>query len=248
MPKFLETSYEMLERHPACSVSLVSRYEGILREDRTPKFEQWGFYQGEWALGLSSDMLFWENIRNMFFTGAVMCKREEFERLGGFYDNKRTVCGEDQYLWLQFAVNCKIFLICKPLVWYHSEASGLACRFRDAGIVQPYLLDPDPIRRNCPSENRALLEDLLINWAFSRATLMCECQDAESARQICRIFPKMKQSVWKYAKLKVKMRFPWAYRIFRHVKVNSLVARKKIDQHNINLLGVRKAKYSQDSS
>jgi len=215
LPDFLRVSMESLENHPECTVSIVSRYQDLLRKDITPQLRKSGIQPGIWSLHENTSVASYEKIHPPFFTGAIMCKREDFERLGGFYDKKRTLCGEDTYLWLQFAMNFKVFVILEPLVWYHSEASELGHCWADAGVVQPQYSDPGLIRRNCPQVHRFLLEELLTAQALRRASQLCERQDVDTARQICLAFPAMKQSLWKYSMLRMGMACPKVYRMFR---------------------------------
>lgn len=215
---FLRLSIEAIETHPQCSLSVTSRYEGPLREDITPRFIGWGHHTGEWFLNEYSDLAELERVRNMFLTSAIMCRRHTFERFGGFYDRMQTVCGEDTYLWLQLLFNCGVFRILQPLVWYHSDASELGHRQFDAGVLQPYFSDPALIRKNCPNEHRPLLERFLCKCAFRRAVELCERQDVATAAYLCHAFPMMRRSVWKYAKLRMKISFPKLYQAFRHAK------------------------------
>lgn len=231
LPDFLRVSMEALGRHPECTVSVASRYEGHLREDMTLRLTKWGHHTGEWFLSESSDLAELEKAPwVMFWTGAIMCRRHTFERLGGFYDRTRTVCGEDKYLWIQLLFNCRVFRILQPLVWYHSEASDLGHRWRDAGVLQPYFSDPVLIRKNCPNEHRALLEKLLCKLAFQRAANLCERQDVATAAYLCHAFPMMRRSFWKYAELRMMISFPKSYRAFRHAKaIVRAVARRGLD-------------------
>jgi glycosyltransferase involved in cell wall biosynthesis len=220
LPGFLRVSIEALENHPECTVSVTSRYLGHLREDTTARLKERGLSTGVWFLREGSDVASLEQVRAPFWTGAVLCRRDVFEKCGGFYDRVRVICGEDTYLWLQLIVNCGIFMILQPLVWYHCEASDLGHRWKDAGVLQPCYFDPEPIRRNCPEPHRRLLEELLTAWAFRRATQLCERQDVGSASQICRVFPRMKRSPWKYAKLRMKMSCPTLCRMLRRARVS----------------------------
>jgi len=218
LPDFLRVSVDALENHPECTVSVTSRYNGRLREDITPALREAGLRTGVWFLREDSGLASFEQARVPLYTSAVLCRRDVLEKFGGFYDRVKVICGEDTYLWLQLLVNCRIFVLLRPLVWYHSEASELGCRMEDAGVLQPYYRDPELIRKNCPEVHRCLLEEFLTARAFDRASELCERQDVGLAREICRVFLRMKRSPWKYAKLRMKMTFPKLYRAFRKVK------------------------------
>ncbi len=221
LPDFLRVSMEALEGHPECAVSVTSRFKGHPREDVTDRLRAYGLKTGAWFLHENHSLASLKHARAMFSTGAVVCRRDVFVNCGGFYDRTRTISGEDTYLWLQFLANCGIFMILRPLVWYHSEASELGCRWADAGVVQPYLSDPESIRKNCPPVHRRLLEELLTGLAFCRASALCERGDVESARKICRMFPLMKRSLWRYTRLRMRMDCPRLYRLLRHARMTS---------------------------
>jgi GT2 family glycosyltransferase len=186
LPEFLRVSIESLEMHPQCSVAVTSRYEGPLRTDMTPVHMRRGLRAGEWSLSQDACDAALRRRGPMLWTGAVVCRRTAFERLGGFYDKNHALIGEDAYLWIQLALNCRIFAILRPLVWYHTEVSDLGWRWKDAGFLHPQLSDPELIRRNCPPEYRRLLEEYLVWRAFQRVADLCACEDVAAAAQLDR--------------------------------------------------------------
>jgi len=219
LPDFLRVSMEALERHPECTVSVSSRYEGHLRKDITPGLKEYGLRTGVWFLREGSGVTSLEQSQAAFFTSAVVCRHDVFERYGGFYDQTRVVCGEDTYLWLQLVVNCRIFMILRPLVWYHYEASALGHCWNKAGVLQPYYSDPEPIRKNCPREHRPVLDEYLTRCAARRVSELCLHRDGNTAKQVLDAFPSLRRPLWRYAKLRMKVYCPWAYQIFRCIHV-----------------------------
>jgi hypothetical protein len=176
-------------------------------------------------LSADADVAALECGRAPFMMGAVVCRRDVFERFGGFYDRARVTCGEDTYLWLQLLVNCKIFMILEPLAWYHHEASELGHRWTKAGVLQPYYADCEPIRQNCPPEHRCVLEACLMKNAVRRVSELCRDRDAKTAKEVLAAFPALKRAPWAYAKLRMKVLFPAIYRLLWNTR--ALVAAGK---------------------
>jgi len=227
LPDFLKVSIESLESNPECEVSVTSRYNGHRRQDITPKLRKWGHRSGVWSLPENMTAESFPKTSPSLWTGAIICRRAIFERLGGFYDKDRVVCGEDDYLWLQFAVNCKIFVILQPLTWYHTEAGVLGDLGKGPKELAPFFYDRALMIKNCPKQHRPLLEGYLENCAINRASDFCQFGNIEAARQICRAFPSMKQWPWKYLKLRMKMMCPRIYCIFRQLKKKFTVAKPR---------------------
>ncbi len=216
LPDFLNVSLESLEAHPPCSVSVTSRWWGASRTDLTPALVRRGVKAGAWEITASEGVTQLETGRAMFCMGAFVCKRDVFQRLGGFYDAARAVYGEDTYLWLQLLTNCRFHTILQPLVWIHSEASALGRRFGEAGILPPYFSDPDRLRRNCPVEYRELLEQFLAARALQKAADLSAQGDFATAQWLCEAFPAMRRAVCRYAFLRMMMRLPGSCRVLRH--------------------------------
>ncbi len=96
-----------------------------------------------------------------------------FRRLGGFYDRTRAVYAEDAWLWVQVLLNYSVLIrLSPPLVKFHREASELSANLRGARPVEPFLLYPDAIRQNCPSEAASLLDAFLAIRAFKTACML----------------------------------------------------------------------------
>ena len=218
LPDFLRVSMEALDAHPQCEVSVTSRYEGPARKDVTHVYVRRGVRAGTWSLSQCvGDTDPWRRWP-MWYMGAVVCNRTAFEKLGGFYEKNRALVGEDTYLWIQLSLNCRVFVILSPLVWYHTEASDLGWHWRDAPFQHPQLSDPETIRRNCPNEYRHLLENRLAQTAFRGVAGLCERQDLAKAVSLLRAYPAIRRSVWNRVRLGIMMRFPKAYRMFRRTK------------------------------
>lgn len=228
LPDFLRMSIEALANHPECMVSVTSHYEGPSRNDLTPFFSRSGLCTGVWLLSADADAEDLERGRSVFMMGAVVCQRHVFERYGGFYDRKRVICGEDTYLWLQLLVNCKIFMILQPLVWYHHEASVLGRRWTKAGVLQPYYSAYGLLRKNCPREHQHILDEHLARCAARRVSELCRHRDAATAKQVLAAFPSLRHTPWLHAKLRMMTMFPYAYCLLRTTRALTAVGKERV--------------------
>jgi GT2 family glycosyltransferase len=229
LPDFLRVSLDALETHPECEVSVASRFEGPSRTDVTPGLGDLGLRTGMWSLPPHADVAALTRGRAPFCIGAVVCRRDIFEKYGGFYDRTRVVCGEDTYLWLQLLVNCKIFMILRPLAWYHCEASDLGRRMTKPGVLQPYYSDPEGIRRNCPREHRSVLDEYLTTSAARRVSELCLHRDTKTAKELLDAFSALRHPASRYAGLRMKLLFPGIYRTLWQARA-ALGGRSKLRQ------------------
>lgn len=220
LPDFLKVSVNALDTHPQCSVSVTSRYEGFPPKDGTRAFRRRGMSEGEWSLAETPSVTSLRRELSVFSTGAVVVRRDVFQRAGGFYDKNHMAVGEDRYLWIQFLLRCRVFRLLKPLVWYHTESSELCWQGSEGGILQPYFTDVERLRNNCPDEYIHLLNAFLVELAFSRVAELCERQDIATAKILVGKFPSMRAPMWMGTWLGIMMRFPRSYRVFRCTKAS----------------------------
>ena len=185
MPRFLERSVEWLEEYPDCDVSLAGYLMGPKRLNRfTGRFPE-----GPWRLptGLTVRQLRRETFA--LWSGNMLYRRAVLERLGGFYDKERCTCGEDRYLLLKVQFCCRIYRSTEPLVWYHTEASGLWLGRNEPPPTTPMSKDPEPLRRDCPPEYRADLERLLADYAAKDALNRAVAGQSTEARKLLARWP-----------------------------------------------------------
>lgn len=219
MPEFLQKSVKKLESNPDCDLTASSYFLGEERTNVTPIYKKCGITDGPWKLQTDISMKKLMSAHYIFNSWAILCKREVIEQYGGFRTENHCNYGEDTYLWLQVMFNHKAFRILEPLVWYHSEVSQLGPGRETQQPLQTFLTDPDPIRLNCPKENRELLERFLAGFALATAH---ECAagngNIDDLRYLLKAFPLMKRFRWEYAKLRLKMRMPEFIPFFRWLK------------------------------
>ncbi len=218
MPKFLQKSLTILQSNPDCDLTASTYLLGEDHVETGQMFKNRGLTEGLWQIRRGMSV---EEIKSVFYifnSWAILCKRIIVEKYGGFRSRGRCDYGEDTYLWVQVMFNHKVFLILEPLVWYHSEASGLGPGRRSRPL-QTFLTDPDPIRINCPGEYRRLLEQFLASFALAAAHECAAAQDnIDKLHYLLKAFPLMRRFRWEYAKLKLKISIPELIPIIRYIK------------------------------
>jgi len=206
LPAFLQRAVETLAKHPECVAFMCSYFQGPERTDMTPRLRAFGITEGPWRMPVRMRARRLKHAIDFFNTWAIVCRRQVFERYGGFYCRTRCTYGEDTYLWLQVALNCTVYRCLEPLVWYHTEASELGYlgrrSFRPA---RPILTDPEPIRANCPVQYRPTLEKCLAYYALLASIRYARGGDAVTARRLLQTYKPQKTLGWEYVFLRLQM-------------------------------------------
>ncbi len=224
-PEFLQTSITNLSKNPDCALSILNHLRG---DNKTIATEMEpcivGITNGSWQLNPRIEPIeLWGNI--IFAqTWVVVCRRDIFQKYGGFYEHHCTYA-EDIYQWLQIFLNHKVYRDLTPLHWYHIEDSDLEGPNRLVPIpIFSFLEDPEPIRQNCPSDYLLALEKFFGLVAAMNFNIMYKQNNISSAMYILKKFPMMKEYKknwrWILFKLRIKLAFPWIvtfYKGFRHV-------------------------------
>jgi glycosyltransferase involved in cell wall biosynthesis len=214
LDEFLERSLENLTNHPDCALSVVNHYrsdEKQLASEMPPC--NIGIETGPWRLSPETEPAVFWGMLIYLQTWAVVCRRDIYLRFGGTYERRCNIC-EDQYLWLQILLNCKIYRDIKPLHWYHTENSELYGPNRNFNYTLfPFLQNPGPIRKSCPQEYFPTLEQLFgLAAALDFSTMATQC-DLRQMRYLLKEFPLLTE--WKkdwpihFVKAGIKLAFPF---------------------------------------
>jgi hypothetical protein len=220
---FLAANVSIVTRHPeveviTCSWFQDSLWDGRRNVDMVEYHRSLGMPSGVWKLkpGLSEREL--EHIIGMFWTGAVFCRRQAVEACGGFYAKNGCRFLEETYLWLNLVCRCTVYRNYQALAHYHNASSELALGGYRTRPLEPFMTDPDPLRQNCPAENRALLETWLAMFALQNAHNRAAAGKTDEARFLVRQFPLMRTWAWSYAKLRFKLMCPHSISVAQAVK------------------------------
>jgi glycosyltransferase involved in cell wall biosynthesis len=221
LPDFLQKSVERLQRYPECGLSISGQFRGAKKEDLEPQLRQVGINPGVWKMPTKMKPHLLKPTLDFFHSGAIVGFREVIQQFGGFYQKNRCTYGEDIYLWLQIALNYKVYRDPQALMWYHSEASELGIFQRKVIPAWPMLTDPEPLRNNCPKEYQDMLEKYLAYYTNIAALRYAKIGDASTARRLLKDFPKAKNFRQKYLRVQLEIlsgTFPQLREKIRQIK------------------------------
>ncbi|MEM6256035.1 MAG: glycosyltransferase [Cyanobacteria bacterium P01_D01_bin.156] len=196
LPNFLETTLNHLKQHPDCALCVTGQYRGQHRANWSQVLSSLGITTGWWRLPTLLPSKQHKPSIDVLHSGAILCDRNVVNRFGGFYAKNRCTYGEDIYLWLQIILNYPIYRDLQPLMWYHTEASDLAI-WNHIRPPWPMLLEPEPIRNNCPQNYRPILESILITYATIAAYRATTAEDLATVHQLFSIFPEARTQMFK---------------------------------------------------
>ncbi len=223
VPHFLIRNIAILSAHPDVDVVTSSWFQDVLQGRRqdvnmVEYHRSLGIRPGVWRLRPDVTAAELKHVADLFLVGVVFCRRRALEFAGGFYEKDGCRYLEDTYLWLHLVFNHTIYRNLQPLAYYHNSVSELALGGFRTRPLEPFMVDPDPIRANCPPENRKALEKWLAMYALGDAHDRATVGRVEDARFLMRQFPRMKQWPWEFAKLQVKVLCPQAITYVQAVK------------------------------
>ncbi len=221
LPGFLAGYLDGLKNNPDCDLVVGPHFEGDLRIDKSVIWKNFGIDEGPWQLPKNVSHTDLHTYLTMLHTCTFMCKRDVMDKYGGFYSVRKCKRGEDRYLQLQLLFNHKIYRMMEPLMWYHSETVGISTIEGKTKPLVPILTDPEPIRANCPEVYREALERYLASLALNYAHEYVNSNGRSTAVYLVRQFPLMKEWLWKYIKLKIKITFPTLNTIIKRYKVRA---------------------------
>lgn len=103
---------------------------------------------------------------------STVCRAAAFRKWGGFYERDRCLYAEDAFFWLKLLLNESVAFHFEPLVRFHVGASALSNNLPGARPVEPFLLRPEEVERDCPAPLRPLLARVLAIRAFKTACVL----------------------------------------------------------------------------
>ena len=216
MPDFLERTVSALEKHPEVDVVTTGCYLGPEDHKRLGWLD--GFETGVWELApiVSRKQIAW--VLSGFCPPAILARSEVVKKYGGFYEH-RCLLGEDVYLWIQVILNHKVYRIREPLMWYDTESSTLGFSSGKAHYpLEPVLVDPDPIWRNCPPQHRDFLSTWLASHALKSIHIQIATGDYENARWLIKHYPRVCEWRMDWLRIRFKLGFPGVASISRRLK------------------------------
>ena len=207
LPLFIETYLDQIHRHSECDAVVGPTLYGTERRDVSAVWARMGVKEGVWFLHPHST---WQDLAqfvDLVGPCAALCRREAVERYGGYYSRHRCCFSEDKYLWIQIALNHKVFRLTQSLFWYHVENSQLypPAAYGRAGFVPPAITDPGPLYEHCPSAFLTILQKYLCHVALGTLSQNAHTPEAPRLLEIVQGLPQKKAFAWRYLKALVKV-------------------------------------------
>jgi hypothetical protein len=169
--KFIETHLKWLSEAPDCQMSVCGLTEGPDHLNNHAYFNEIGITSGEWDVTNESSPMnsIWRLAGWICCSGAIVCQKEAFDKIAGFYDKNRCLYGEDHSLWLVFLLNYKIYINSTPLMWVNTEASSLGVALQGNNPPRPILTDPSWIFARVPHTHIQMVQKLRSRYAVLQA-------------------------------------------------------------------------------
>lgn len=216
MPSFLEKTVAALDAHAQVDVATTTIYVGPA--DRKKEAHTEGVETGVWRLPTHCARGQLPFMLNGFWSGALLVRHEVVRRYGGFYERGCTL-GEDIYLWIQVALNHRVYRRREPLAWYNTEASGLGfASARRHFPLEPVLVDNEPLWHRCPPEYRAFLSQWLACHALKSIHMQIATGDYEKARWLIEHYPRVREWRSDWLRIQFKLAFPEVTKSVRRTK------------------------------
>lgn len=143
---------------------------------------------GRWALPPDLGPVDVKRIVDACQVSCLVVDRALFWRLGGFYEKHRSTFGEDIYLVIQLVFGADIWFERTPQVLFHVEDSELGLKRVGERPVRPHLLEPEPLRTNCPPARRGQLEELFAFYRMLETEKFSRKGDWRAVLQLRRAF------------------------------------------------------------
>lgn len=141
-------------------------------------------------------------LAHMLPSSTVM-RKTVFAEAGGYYAKNRCLYSEDAYLWLKALLRHPAVFRSQPLVNKDCAAAQLSTNLGSVRPIEPFLLEPEGVERDCPPELRELLHQVLAMRACKTASVYGYYGDHRTARSLMRRFVGMRdwRSPWFFTAL-----------------------------------------------
>jgi glycosyltransferase involved in cell wall biosynthesis len=187
-PNYLAEAIRMSRSHPQAAWLAWAMRELPQGTSTASRWQRAGLTEGPWhAMPETRPQLLAGILANMMPSSVIM-RTEAFHRMGGFYAKTRCLFGEDTSLWIKLLLNYEVVFSFQALVNRYCDASDLSVNFRGVRPIEPFLVDPEDVRAECPAELRRLLERFLAIRACKTASVYGYFGEHRRAREIVRTF------------------------------------------------------------
>jgi hypothetical protein len=187
-PNYLAESMRLSRAHPDARWLAWAMREWPQRTSTGTRWQRSGLAEGPWRPTPETRPQLLAGILANMMPSSIVMRKEAFDRMGGFYAKTRCLFGEDTSLWIKLLLNYPVVFSFETPVNRYCDASDLSVNFKGVRPVEPFLMDPEDVRAECPAELRGLLEGLLAIRACKTASVYGYFGEHRRAREIMRTF------------------------------------------------------------
>lgn len=227
LAEYLEKSKNILEKYPECDVCANSYFMdyscdlpgcGVVSMNEVLKKNNINIFGGVWELNKNIDDGSLIRILSPFRTSAIFAKKDAAKKYY-FYEKNKHCYGEDAFLWLNFAMNHKIYINTEPIAFYHNQDSHLAEGGYSTSPLEAFLIEPESIISKCLEENKSILRRWLNIYALRSANNRLGVGRKEDASFLVNKFPEMRKLGMSYYILRLKLMFWFIYKFLKLPKL-----------------------------
>ena len=160
-PGFLAAAAEALSRNDDCAAYVSAYSAGSMQHVQEEILLRLIPHSGPRTIDGFKKPSDIKNYVDCFHSSSTVVRREAFQRCGGYFERDRCLYGEDSYFWLQIALMGRVFFDRAKNARFHVEDSSLGIKQKGRHPRRPALVDPAPLRKNCPPARQPILEALL---------------------------------------------------------------------------------------
>jgi hypothetical protein len=185
---YVARSLDRMQQSPsiACVTSAMTELpSGVSTASRWPRL---GIEPGLFSLSAGTPPRVLAGIISNMLPSSTVIRKPIFEKWGGFYAKTRCLYAEDAHLYMKVLLNHPVFFEEDPAILRHMDASELATNLTHVRPIEPFLLDPDDLRRACPVGLTDVLRTFLALRAAKTASVYGYYGFHGRARELMRNF------------------------------------------------------------
>jgi glycosyltransferase involved in cell wall biosynthesis len=189
MPDYLQTSVQMLDDGSAEVASVTSGYvEFPSGASSESLWRGRGLTDGLHHLTTATPARLLVYMLAFMWPCSTVIRAKVVRQFGGFYGQDGCRYGEDALLFLKVLLNYPVRFSMAPHAHFHREASGLSSHYTKARPVEPFLLQPENVRAECPAQLRGVLEQFYKIRALKTACVLGYFGEWRQARTLINRF------------------------------------------------------------
>lgn len=189
LPDFVSTGLEVLEDRPECALVNFSWYWGEAHEDYSTHHRRRGIRDGRYSIDERLGPAQIKQQVDYMHSGAILARKDVVMEHGGFYEAHRCTYGEDSYLWIQVLLNCVLYRVPRPLMWFHCEDSELGKGRKTVHPIVPQLVEHQDYLQRFSGKQRAVVRRIYSDYLFLAMNRSYLSRSLTIARQVLHLMP-----------------------------------------------------------